>query len=973
MPSCPQEGSTGQGDPRGSQFALFCIRDRVRFRPSSPLRSSSPDTSLSSTISSLEDSSHHSTELARTPSGPLTLLRPQCSSYDTTSSSTSAGPSQKRHWSSASSVPSTVDLLMGVDIKPGLAVVKDESEPEEAEADYQADADIDPEDSTGDTMDIRVDVVVGINVPNDFLMLYAIKRVEHLEGGVQNVYEHLLELPPQRIEEIESGQKEQEARNLIADSERASLLERFMTRMMTITHSGMTLESIKELIAQRVAEMLAAQQANCNDGLVVKSQSQNGDDDDNGNEGNRNHGNNNGNGNRDRGNGGARRNALVTKACTYKDFLNCEPRKFSGTKGVTIGIDEAYEMLWRDLIKLMIEELTLLCPRMVLEENNKIERMANSLMDQKQPPFKKPNVAWAFTVGSNKKRGYYVSLPYSNKCKMHHEGQCTMKCTNCKKVGHMARDCKTTSATQTLRASVMNQRVVTCFEYGGQGYYKSDCPKLKNQNHRRQATNNDACGRAYALGGGEGNPNFNVITYIIPTPLDVSYAVELADGRIVSTNKTKDKSEEKRLKDVPIVQDFPKVFPEELPGLPPTRQVEFQIDLVPNAVPLSSLPWGALVLFVKKKDGSFMICIDYCELNKLTVKNCYPFLRIDDLFDQLQGSSVYSKINLSHVIDSEGIYVDLAKIESIKDWASPKTPTEINQFLGKANVVADALSRKERIKQLRARALVMTIGLNLPVQILKAQAEARKEENYEIEDLCDKMYQDLKKLYLWPNMKAEIATYETDSMEKLTRQYLKEVVSRHGVPVLIISDRDGRFTSHFWQSLQKALDFGKGWDRHLPLVEFSYNASYHTSIKVTPFEALYGQKCRSPICWAEVGDSQRSSPEIRRKPLEFHVGDKVILKVSPWKRVTRSANEEKLNPRYIRPFKFLVKVRTVAYQLELPDQLSRVYSSLHVSNLKKCLSDETLVVSLDEIQIDDKLHFIKELLEIMDREVKRLK
>ncbi|GJX31560.1 putative reverse transcriptase domain-containing protein [Tanacetum coccineum] len=678
------------------------------------------------------------------------------------------------------------------------------------------------------------------------------------------------------------------------------------------------------------------------------------------------------------------------------------------------------------------------------------------------------------------------------------------------------------------------------------------------------------------------------------------------------------------------------------------------------------------------------MCIDYRELNKLTVKNRYPLPRIDDLFDQLQGSRVYSKTDLrsgyhqlrvreedipktafrtryghyefqvmpfgltnapavfmdlmnrvckpyldkfvivfidyiliysknkkeheghlklilrllkkeelfakfskcefwlskvqflGHVIDSEGIHVDPAKIKSDKDWASPKTPTKIHQFLGlagyyrrfiegfskiampmmkltqksvefdwgekeeaafqllkhklcsapvlalpegsenfvvyydashkglgavlmqravvfalkmwrhylygmkcvmfidhkslqhildqkelnmrqrrwlellsdydceiryhpgKANVVADALIRKERIKPLRVQALVMTIGLNLPKQILNAQAEARKEENYIMEDLfgminkleprfdgtlclnslswisyfgdlralimheshkskysihpgSDKMYQDLKKLYWRPNMKAEIATYnitmdfgtklpktatgqdtiwvivdrltksahflpmrEDDSMEKLTRQYLKEVVSRHGVAVSIISDRDGRFTSHFWRSLHKplgtrldmstsyhpqtdgqsemtiqtledilracVLDFGKGWDMHLPLVEFSYNNSYHTSIKAAPFKELYERKCRSPICWAEVGD-----------------------------------------------------IGTIAYRLELPEQLSRVHSTFHVSNLKKCLSNETLAIPLDEIQIDDKLHFIEEPVEIMDREVKRLK
>ncbi|GJY46257.1 putative reverse transcriptase domain-containing protein [Tanacetum coccineum] len=175
------------------------------------------------------------------------------------------------------------------------------------------------------------------------------------------------------------------------------------------------------------------------------------------------------------------------------------------------------------------------------------------------------------------------------------------------------------------------------------------------------------------------------------------------------------------------------------------------------------------------------------------------------------------------------------------------------------------------------------------------------------------------------------------------------------------------------------IDFGKGWDRHLPLVEFSYNNNYHTSIKVAPFEVLYGRKFRSSICWAEVGDSQLTGLEIkiyvdvRRKPLEFQVGDKVMLKVSPWKGVIRFDKRVKLNPCYIGPFKILAKVGTVAYRLELPKQLSRVHSTFHVSNLKKCLSDETQVIPLDEIHIDDKFHFIEEPIEIMDREVKRLK
>ncbi|GJU10234.1 putative reverse transcriptase domain-containing protein [Tanacetum coccineum] len=197
------------------------------------------------------------------------------------------------------------------------------------------------------------------------------------------------------------------------------------------------------------------------------------------------------------------------------------------------------------------------------------------------------------------------------------------------------------------------------------------------------------------------------------------------------------------------------------------------------------------------------------------------------------------------------------------------------------------------------------------------------------------------------------------------------------------------------------LDFGKGWDKHLPLVEFLYNNSYHTSIKAAPFEVLYRRKCRSPICWAEVGDRQLTGPDIihkitnkivqiksriqaagdhqksyadvRRKPLEFQIGDKIMLKVSPCKGVLRFGKRGKQNPCYIGPFKIIAKVGTVAYRLELPEQLSRVHSTFHVSNLKKCMSDEPLAIPLDEIQIDDKLHFIEELVKIIDRELKRLK
>ncbi|GKC33530.1 putative reverse transcriptase domain-containing protein [Tanacetum coccineum] len=197
------------------------------------------------------------------------------------------------------------------------------------------------------------------------------------------------------------------------------------------------------------------------------------------------------------------------------------------------------------------------------------------------------------------------------------------------------------------------------------------------------------------------------------------------------------------------------------------------------------------------------------------------------------------------------------------------------------------------------------------------------------------------------------------------------------------------------------IDFGSGWDKHLPLAEFSYNNSYHASIKAAPFEALYGRKCRSPVCWSEVGDAQLTGPEmirettemivqiknrllaarsrqksyadVRRKPLEFEVGDKVMLKVSPWKGVVRFGKRGKLSPRYIRPFKILSRVGPVAYKLELPRELQGIHNTFHVSNLKKCLSDEDLLIPPDEIRIDEKLHFIEEPIEIMDKEVKQLK
>ncbi|GKB27971.1 putative reverse transcriptase domain-containing protein [Tanacetum coccineum] len=798
------------------------------------------------------------------------------------------------------------------------------------------------------------------------------------------------------------------------------------------------------------------------------------------------------------------------------------------------GHDAAYGMPWKTLMKMMtnkycprneikklemkiwdlkvkgtnltsytqcFQELALLCGRMFPKESDKIEKYVSGLPDMihrsvvaSKPKTMQDAVEIAtelmdkkictFADRSGEKKPYGGSKPLCANCNYHHDGPCAPKCHKRNKVGHLARECRsTTNANIANNQRGIGLAIIVCVE-------KIVCIPWGNE--------------TLIVHGDRSNQGNEAHLHIISYRKTQEYMLKgfpvfLAK---VTTKETEDKSEKKRLEDVPIVQDFPDVFLEDLSGLPPTRQVEFQIDLIPGAAPVarapyrlapskmkelleklkelsdkgfirpSSSPWGAPVLFVKKKDGSFRMFIDYQELNKLTVKNRYPLPRIDDLFDQLQGSSNkkeheehlkavlellkkencmlsslngyynipkfiegFSKIAKSMTkLTQKGVKFDwgdkqeaafqllkqklcsapilalpegsedfvvycdashkglgaiLMQREKVISYASRQLKIHEKNYTThdlelrsvvfslklwrhylygtKCTVFTDHKSiqhilnqkelnmrqrrcMKEQSKPLRVRALVMTIGLDLPKQILNAQSEAQKPENIKNEDVggvgCHKD--------LGTNLDMSNAYHlQTDEKSERTIQTLEDMLRAC------------------------AIDFGKGWVNHFPLVEFSYNNSYHASIKAAPFEALYGRKCCSPVCWAEVGQVQLTGPEIvqetiekiiqikqrmqvacdRRKsyadlkckPMEFQVGDKVMIKVSPWKGVS------------------------VAYKLELPEELSRVYNTFHVSNLKKCYADEPLAVPLDGLHFDDKLQFIEEPIEIIEREVKQLR
>ncbi|RVW36977.1 Transposon Tf2-11 polyprotein [Vitis vinifera] len=617
---------------------------------------------------------------------------------------------------------------------------------------------------------------------------------------------------------------------------------------------------------------------------------------------------------------------------------------------------------------------------------------------------------------------------------------------------------------------------------------------------------------------------------------DPCYQYVLRKGSInfLACLRGKEKAQ-KDITEIPVVRKFQDVFPDELPGLPPHREFDFSIEVYPGTDPISGFirpstsPWGAPVLFVKKKDDTLRLCIDYRKLNRVTVKNKYPLPRIDDLFDQLKGAIFRAYLDQFVIVFVDDILIYSRSLEEHKQHLVTTLRTlRRHQLYGKLDkmglgcvlmqqgkVVAYAsrqLKQHERnypAHDLELAAVVfalktwrhylygekfedgpclysiarpMVIQRIVEAQVhdeflekVKAQLVAGEiDENWSMyEDgsvrfkgrLCvpkdvelrnelladahrakytihpgnTKMYQDLKRQFWWSGMKRDIAQFvansdlsarlprtrskkngvwvivdrltksahflamkTTDSMNSLAKLYIQEIVRLHGIPVSIVSDRDPKFTSQFWQSLQRALGtqlnfstaFHPQTDDYLPLAEFAYNNSYQSSIGMAPYEALYGRPCRSPLCWIEMGESRLLGPEIvqettekiqlikeklktaqdrqksyadkRRRPLEFEEGDWVFVKVSPRRGIFRFGKKGKLAPRFVGPFQIDKRVGPVAYKLILPQQLSLVHDVFHVSMLRKCTPDPTWVVDLQDVQISEDTSYVEEPLRILE-------
>nr|GEW63666.1 putative reverse transcriptase domain-containing protein [Tanacetum cinerariifolium] len=747
-------------------------------------------------------------------------------------------------------------------------------------------------------------------------------------------------------------------------------------------------------------------------------------------------------------------------------------------------------------------ELARLVPHLVTQKSRMIERNGSIKKVEKRGNVGKPSkdkngrddnkrtmTGNVFdNIVSHVRRENMGTWPKCATCNSYHAPERPFRtCFNCNRPGHLAKDC--TSVHRNVNPiNARKPPIVACYECG-------------STDHGRGNQRNQARCRAFMLGAEEARQDSNIVTGM--DTLNDHFATTLfdsgADYSFVSTTF-------KPMLDLRSGHHQLRVYEDDIPKTTfRTRYRHFEFTVMPFVLTNTPMVFMDLMNRVCRPylDKFVIVFIDDILIYSKTQEEHVEYLRL--VLELVKKEKMYAKFSkcelwlrevqfLKHVINAlpDGLEDFVLKIHeknytthdlelgaivfALKIWRHYLYGTksiiytnhkslqhifsqkELNSDYdcdfryhpSKANVVADALSRKERVKPKRVRAMNMILQSSIKDRILAAQKEA-------VDEIAG--------LYWWPKMKKDIAEYvskcltclkiktkhqrpsgllqqpeilvwkwegitmdfmtklprtssghdiiwvivdrltksayflpmhEDYKMERLARLYLNKIVARRGLSISIISDRDSRFTSRAC-----VLDFGGSWDVHLPLVDFSYNNSYHSSVRCASFEALYGRKCRSPIMWAAVEEGQLTGHELvqestkkisqikdrlkaahdrqksyahkRRKPLEFSVGDYVLLKVSPCKGVVRFGKKGKLAPRFVRPFEIIEKVGSVAYRLDLPEELNGVHDTFHVSNLKKCLADPTLQVPLDEFRIDAKLNFVEEPMEILEREFKNLK
>nr|GEU37158.1 hypothetical protein [Tanacetum cinerariifolium] len=711
------------------------------------------------------------------------------------------------------------------------------------------------------------------------------------EDTIYDTVHYMSEFCIERITKIDTTQRQLEASQLVASGKRASLVERIGSLRLEYLKVRRDRDDTRRRFWRALAAHGATHAANA---LEAKNQSQNRSDGDNGNDDNR--------------NGVFGLTRWFKKMETMFHISNCL---------------EKYQ------VSLMDQKLK---GYAVKNAENK-KRLEVNLKDNRgqQAPFKRPNVrgqnvARAYTDGNNERKPYTGPLSLCNKCKIHHEGPCTVRCRKCNKVGHLTQDCKVTNSTTSIqRGQVVNQRVVTCYECGRKGHYKTDSPKQKDQNHGNKAGNKNGVGetrgKAYVLGGGDANPDSNVVTAtfstlldITPDTLDISYAVELADERISKTNT------------VLIGCTL---------GL---LGHQFNIDLIP--VELGSfdviigMDWLANHHAVTKKET-----IDKSEEKRLEdvpilrhfSKNRYPLLRIDDLFNQLKGSRVYSKINLR-----SGYHQLRVREEDV-----PNTMFRIRYSHYKFQVMPFGLTNAPASEEEHAE------HLELILESLK------KEEMYARFSKCEFWLSKMNVKFDWSE-KAKVA-FQLLKQKLCSASILALPIGSENFMVYCDASRKGLGKVLMQREKKELSMIQRRWLELLS--DYDCEIHYHPGKANVVADALSRKEQIKPL---------------RVRALVMTIGEVGYL-------VERSLNEALSNQldmsmayhpqtdgqseRTIQTIEDMLRACVIDFEKE---KLSRVHSTFHVSNLKKCFVDEPQAIPLEEIQIDDKIHFIEVPVEIMD-------